>query len=194
MEITVNFDNVKEWAKKQLECTAEANNRFQQEASHARVETVLSLMETLLYSKNTAVEELIDILPDGFQLRNIPPSIFGKERWHTTEDYLEFNDWTRHIPTELKSKEMKIRYFFLTRMVGDCVKRQRSNEDWEIQMSPFPAMREGEETSLAYLAIIDKDKKYEADKINWHGNNLSQVVFNCGIHFDSRSGQVSIHT
>ena len=61
-------------------------------------------------------------------------------------------------------------------------------------MSPFPAMRDGDETSLAYLAILDKGKEYDANKVNWHGNNLSQVVFNCGINYDSRNGQVSVHT
>ncbi|MDY6958316.1 MAG: hypothetical protein SVK08_04090 [Halobacteriota archaeon] len=194
MEITVNYDNLKEWAKGKLECTAEANNRFQQEVALAKVETVYDLLKTLLYNENFTLEELIYLLPNNFRLQNIPPSILGKERWNVTQDYLEFYDWVRHIPSDQINKEMKIRYFFLTRMVGEYMARKRSNDDWQIQMSPFPAMCKGEETSLAYLAIIDKGKVYNANKVNWHGNNLSQVVFNCGIQYDSRSGRVSIHT
>ncbi len=45
-----------------------------------------------------------------------------------------------------------------------------------------------------YFCLIDKGLQYDACKINFHGNNLSQVLLNGAIVYDERNGTISTHT
>ncbi|KKM24414.1 hypothetical protein LCGC14_1605360 [marine sediment metagenome] len=64
----------------------------------------------------------------------------------------------------------------------------------DLQFSFGPIDKRPGGQQMCYFTLIDKGLPYDALKINFHGNNLSQVLLNGAIVYDETNGTISTHT
>ena len=143
--------------------------------------------------ENDVLSLIIQNLPERFNISYLPLKKLGIHDNVVYGHNIPFYELWETLPEEERTDEVRKklidRYFYVLIMASRFFKEPTDGK--KFRFMPFMKPSQTSIQHIAYFSVEDTNRNRE-EKYNWHGNNISQVIFNGAIVVSK--GLVSMHT